>query len=167
MKRIYANTGFARRMNISTVIALIALPMGVWELWRAVQAGPEGAGGGFLFAALFIGGGAYALRQMFVEYGDRVVALDADAGGASVITIWRPLSSVHISGPLAALSDWRFEMRTARSRADTSVVLADHPKHPRPLKFELVRGVPIADEFRALAPDVVETFERGPAEPAR
>jgi hypothetical protein len=98
---------------------------------------------------------------MFVEYGDRVVALDADAGGASVITVWRPLSPIRIAGPLAALSDWRFEMRTARSRADTSVALADHPRHPRPLKFELVRGVPISDEFRALAPEVAETFERG------
>jgi hypothetical protein len=161
MKRIYANQGFARRMNISTAIALVAIVMGVWELWRALQAGPEGPGSGFLFAALFLGGGAYALRQMFVEYGDRVVALDAVAGGASVITVWRPLASVRISGPLAALSDWRFEMRTARSQHDTSVLLADHPQHPRPLKFELVRGVPISDEFRALAPEAVETFERG------
>ena len=61
-------------MNVSTVVIVVVIVFGFWELWSALNPGPGGAGYGFLFAALFIGGGLYGLRQMQTDFADTVVS---------------------------------------------------------------------------------------------
>jgi hypothetical protein len=157
MKRIYENTGFARRMNVSAVVVVIAFVMGAWELVMALRA--DDPGSGFLFAALFIGGGIYAGRQILSEHANNVVAFDADmASGQASISIWRPFSAKTIAGPLDRLTDWQFQTKGARVK--TPILTAHHPDHPRPLEFELRPGLAVGEELRALAPDAVAAFER-------
>jgi hypothetical protein len=157
MKRIYENTGFARRMNVSAVVVVIAFAMGAWELVMALRA--DDPGSGFLFAALFIGGGIYAGRQILSDYANNVVSLDADmASGQANISIWRPFSAKTISGPLDRLTDWQFQRKGTRVK--TPILTAHHPGHPQPLEFELRPGSPLAEEIRTLAPDAVAAFER-------
>ena len=157
MKRIYDNSAFVRRMNISAVVVVVALLMGAWELLMALRA--EDPGSGFLFAALFIGGGIYAGRQILSDYANNVVALDVDAENAQAsISIWRPFSAKRITGPLGRLTDWQFQTRGGRVK--TPILTAHHPDHPRPLEFELGPGSPLSEELRALAPEAVAAFER-------
>ena len=157
MKRIYQNTGFARRMNVSAVVVVVAFLMGAWELVMALRA--EDPGSGFLFAALFIGGGIYAGRQILSDHANNVVALDADmTSGQASISIWRPFSAKKITAPLDRLTDWQFQ--TKGGRVKTPILTAHHPDHPRPLEFELRAGSPLSEEIRALAPDAVAAFER-------
>jgi hypothetical protein len=157
MKRIYENPGFARRMNVSAVVVVIAFAMGAWELVMALRA--DNPGSGFLFAALFIGGGIYAGRQILSDHANNVVALDADmATRQASISIWRPFSAKKIPGPLDRLTDWQFQRKGARVK--TPILTAHHPDHPRPLEFELRPGAPVGEELRALAPDAVAAFER-------
>jgi hypothetical protein len=157
MKRIYDNAGFARRMNISAVVVVIAFVMGAWELIMALRA--DDPGSGFLFAALFIGGGIYAGRQILSDHANNVIALDADpAGREASISIWRPFSAKKITGPLDRLSDWQFQRKGTRVK--TPILTAHHPDHPQPLEFELRPGAAVSEELRALAPEAVAAFER-------
>ena len=157
MKRIYENTGFTRRMNISAVVVVVAFLMGAWELVMALRA--EDPGSGFLFAALFIGGGIYAGRQILSDHANNVVSLDADmTNGQASISIWRPFSAKKIVGPLDRLTDWQFQRKGTRVKMP--ILTAHHPDHPQPLEFELRTGSQISEELRALAPDAVAAFER-------
>ena len=157
MKRIYDNTSFVRRMNVSAVVVIVAFLMGAWELVMALRA--EDPGSGFLFAALFIGGGIYGGRQILSDHANNVVALDADpANGQASISIWRPFSARKISGPLDRLTDWQFQRKGTRVKLP--ILTAHHPDHPRPLEFELRTGSQISPELRALAPEAVAAFER-------
>lgn len=156
MKRIYENRSFARRMNVSAVVVVIAFVMGAWELVMALR---SNSGNGFLFAALFIGGGIYAGRQMLNDFADNVVALDADMETrAATVSIWRPFSRKALVGRLDQLTDWQFQ--TKRGRVRTPILTAHHPGHPRPLEFELRRDTPVGQELRELAPDAIAAFER-------
>ena len=161
MKRIYANPAFARRMNISAAVVAFAFIFGLWELWAALRPGSEGGSYGLLFAALFIGGSVYAMRQMLTDYADIVTALDADRpANRTAISVWRPFGPKRIEGDLDRLGNWRFETQKPRGDARIATILADHPGHPRPLRFEVGRGLPISDDLRALAPDAVAAYER-------
>ena len=40
------------------------------------------------------------------------------------------------------------------------MILADHPGHPRPLRFELGKGTEIGEQLRALAPEAFAAFEQ-------
>lgn len=160
MTRIYANPGYAWRMHGSTVVVVLALVMGLWEVWRAAQAGPEGAGSGWLFALLFLGGGAYALRQMYSDYCDTVVRIEHDGSGEGTVTLWRPFLPKRITGRLDRLSDWRFEQKTLKANLRVPMLLADHPEHPRPLQLELGKGITISDGLRRMAPEAVAAFEQ-------
>jgi len=156
MTRIYENTQFSRRMNFSAVIVLIAFAMGVFELVMALRSNESG--NGFLFAALFIGGGIYAGRQMLSDYANNVVALDADMTTRTAsISIWRPFSAKKIEGPLDRLTDWQFQRKGTRVKFP--ILTVHHPDHPQPLEFELRAGG-VGDELRALAPEAVAAFER-------
>jgi hypothetical protein len=162
VKRIYSNRAFLRRMNASAAVVVIAFLFGFWELWTVTQAekaGEAGTGYGLIFAALFIGGGFYAMRQLLADYSDVVVAIDAGEAQSAVISVWRPFVSKRIVGPLDRLTNWRFEMKTERN-ITTPMLLADHPNHPKPLQLELGKGIAISDELRALAPDAVAAFEK-------
>jgi hypothetical protein len=161
MTRIYRNVAFARRMTITTVVIVVVIVFGFWELWAALNPGPGGAGYGFLFAALFIFGGLYGLRQMQTDFADTVVSVDADEkGGAARITVWRPFLPKRLAGPLDQLRNWRYEVKTPRPSMRVPMILADHPGHPRPLRFELGKGIEIGSRFRALAPDAFAAFEQ-------
>jgi hypothetical protein len=161
MTRIYENRAFARRMNISAGVTLVAIIFGFWELWAAFRPGPEGAGYGFLFAALFIGGGIYGTNQVLSEGKDMVVSLDADETGANgTISIWKPFGSKRIEGRLDRLSEWRPYARQVRGMR-TPMLLVDHPAHPRPLQFEVGSGIALSDRFKALAGEALEGLESG------
>jgi hypothetical protein len=163
MKRIYENTGFARRMNVSAVVVVIAFVMGAWELVMALRA--DDPGSGFLFAALFVGGGVYAGRQILSDFANNVVTFDADmATREASISIWRPFSAKKILGPLDRLSDWQFQRKGTRVK--TPILTAHHPDHPQPLEFELRPNSPVGEELRALAPEAVAAFERAMSLPA-
>jgi hypothetical protein len=156
MKRIYENTGFTRRMNVSAVVVVIAFVMGAFELVMALRA--DDPGSGFLFAALFIGGGVYAGRQVLADHANNVVALDADMTSRQAsISIWRPFSSKKIDGPIDRLTDWQFQRKGTRVKLP--ILTAHHPDHPQPLEFELRTGAAVSDELRALAPEAVAAFE--------
>lgn len=162
MKRIYSNRASLWRLNISAAVVVIAFLFGFWELWNVTQAGKAGEAGtgyGLIFAALFIGGGIYAMRQMLVDNADTVVAIEADEAGRSVIRVWRPFVSKRIAGPLDRLTNWRFDTKTERN-ITTPMLLADHPDRPKPLQLELGKRIAVSDELRALAPDAVAAFER-------
>lgn len=160
MTSIYANNAFSRRMNASSVMIVVAILFGFWELWRALNPGPDGAGYGYLFAALFIGGGVYAIRQIRNDYSDNVVRLDGDgSSGRGVVTIWQPFMSKRIDGPLDRLTNWRFHEEEQKGNVRLPMLLAEHPDHPQPLKFELGGKIAISEELRALAPEAVSTFE--------
>jgi len=157
-KRIYANRGLARRANISLVVVFIAFVFGAFEIWRAANAGPEGPGSGYLFAMLFIGGGFYGFRQVMNGNRDSAMWLDLDDARNATIGVWQPFSTKRISGPASALTGWRPYSKRVQRNLQLSVLLADHPGHPRPVEFELGSGVQIDDAFKALAG---EAFEAG------
>ena len=159
MKRLYENPGYTTRMNASCVVVIVAALFGLWELWSAWRAGGSD-GTNYLFAALFIGGGIYAGRQLLETSANTVVALDADpATRRATVTLWKPFSSTTISGSLDDFTDWQFQLRPGRVR--TPMLTAHHPAHPRPLEFELKPGGAVAEELRGLAPEAVAAFERG------
>lgn len=168
MKPIYTNRSFLWRMNVSAVVVVIAFLFGIWELWNAMQPGPEGPGYGFMFALLFIGGGYYGMRQLIKDYAGTVVRLEADSDAdKAVVHIWRPFRSRRIAGRLSDLSNWRFEMQPWRKSMKLPLVLADHPTLPHPLRFEGGKGAVIGEELRALAPEAVDALERYSAPGAR
>ena len=84
---------------------------------------------------------------------------DADSAGESIVAVWRPFIAKKIVGKLSELSNWRFELKTVRANIRSPQLVADHPRHPRPLRFELSRGASISAELRALAPEAVAAFE--------
>jgi hypothetical protein len=151
MTRIYENRGFSRRMTGSAIVCGIALLFGCYDFWRAIEAPPGQSGYSYLFAAFFIFGGIYGFRQIERDFADTVIALDADGGNAR-IALWRPLGAKRIEGPLSALTGWRREIRTPRRNVSVDTLVADHPNHPRPLLFEMGKGVVATDAFRALTP---------------
>jgi hypothetical protein len=165
MKRLYANPRYTTRMNASCVVVVFATLFGVWELWSAWRAGGSD-GTNYLFAALFIGGGIYAGKQLRDTSANTVVALDADpATRSATVTLWRPFSSTTISGSLDDFTDWQFQLRPGRVR--TPMLTAHHPSHAQPLEFELKPGGAVAEELRALAPEAVAAFERSATPAAR
>jgi len=159
MTRIYDNSGFKTRMNVSCVVIVIAALFGCWELWTAYRSGGE-SGMNYLFALFFIGGAIYAANQIRDTAFDSVVTFDADlASGTADVVMWRPFSEKRIAGPLGRFTDWQFQMKTGRAR--TPILTVHHPEHPRPLELELRPGVPVSKGLRSLAPDAVAAFERG------
>ena len=165
MTRIYGNPGFARRMNGSAVVIAFAVLFGFWEVWAALNPGPDGPGYGFLFAALFIGGGIYGMNQILTDGKDMVTALDVqESTGEAVISVWRPFAPKRIETRLDRLTDWRPYSKQTRNLR-TAMLLADHPGHPRPLQFELGRNIAFTDRFRALAPEAIAASEPGSAAP--
>jgi hypothetical protein len=156
--RLYQNAGYGTRMNLSCVVVAIAALFGVWELWSAWRAGGSDVTN-YLFAAFFIGGAIYAAKQLLDGAANTVVALDADMSTRqAVITLWKPFSSKTISGSLDEFTDWQFQTRPGRGR--TPLLSTHHPRHPRPLEFELTPGSRVSQELQALAPEAVEAFER-------
>jgi hypothetical protein len=102
-------------------------------------------------SSFFIFGGIYGFRQIERDFSDTVIALDAD-GEKARISLWRPLRRKHIDSPLSALTGWRREIRTPRRNVSVDTLVADHPNHPRPLLFEMGKGIVTTDTFRALTP---------------
>ena len=148
MTRIYANRSFARRMTASTIVCVLAFLFGFFELWQAFNAPAGESGYGYIFAAFFIFGGIYGFRQIAGDYADTVVTLESD-GGAARITLWQPLRSKVVEGPLNSLSNWRREMK-GTGHARREMLVADYPGHPRPLRFETGKGVVETETFSKL-----------------
>jgi hypothetical protein len=147
-------------MTGSSLVVVAAFLFGLWELYGVFRA-PQDSGYGSLFAALFIGGGIYAMWQILRDYSDTVVSLDVGDGKA-LISVWRPFVPLRIDAPLDRLGNWRFEVRSV-GNARVPTALADHRDYPRALRFELGSGIAISDQFRALAPEAVASFEKSAA----
>jgi hypothetical protein len=131
-----------------------------------MRAAPGEAGFGYLFAAAFILGGLYGLRQLNSDYADMVVSADADGtAGPARISVWRPFLPKTLEGPLDKLANWRFEVKAPRPNLRIPMLLAEHPQHPRPLRFEVGPGIALSEGFRALAPEALAAYEKGAATP--
>lgn len=156
MKRVYENRGFLRRMNFAALVTVLAFLLGCWEAWSAYNGSGDGMNG--LFALFFFGGAAFAVKH-FRDNAVTVSSLDVDpATGEARAILWQPLSRKEIAGPVARFTDWQLQKRAGR--VPTPIVTAHHPASPRPLEFELGRGIVLTDEFRALAPEAIAAFER-------
>lgn len=156
MTRIYENRPLSRRMLLSTLVVAGAFLFGIWELYSAFES-PEDSGYGPLFGIFFVGGSFYGMWQLHSLYGDSVVSLDS-AGDAAAIKVWSPFVSRRIEGRLDQLTKWRFEAKQV-GNARIPLILADHPAHPRPLRFEVGPGIAISHGFRTLTPDAIASFE--------
>ena len=164
MIRIYGNPGLSKRMTFSTIVIVLVILFGFYELYSAMRAAPGEAGFGFLFAAAFILGGLYGLRQLNSDYADMVISVDADGrAGPAKIVVWRPFASKTLDGPLERLTNWRFEVKQPRPNLRIPTVLADHPDHTRPLRFEVGQGIAISEPFRDLAPEAFAAFGKSSA----
>ncbi len=163
--RIYSNRGLARRTNGSLVVVIIAFIFGFFEIWRAAHAGPQGPGSGYLFAILFLGGGVYAGRQLLSGTIDAVVWLDLDPSRQATVALWRPFTTKQIAGPVDRLTGWRPFAKQVRRNMLQPMVLADHPDYPRPLEFEIGRGIRIDDAFKTLAAEASGAFDAGEVPP--
>jgi hypothetical protein len=154
--RIYEHAGYRTRMNAFTVVIVIAVLFGCFEIWTAYRTG--GDGNNYMFAAFFIGGAIYAGVQLRDQSVNTVVSLDVDpSSGQSVITLWRPFTSRTIAGSLDRLTDWQFQRRARRM--PTPILTAHHPDNRGLLEFELKPGAPVSDQFRALAPEAIAAFD--------
>jgi len=159
MARIYANRGLTKRQNFSTVVVIGSLLLGCFELWRAATVAPDQVGSGYLFAALFLGGGAYGARQVLMGSMDTVAALDLGPAREATIVLWRPFTTKRIEGPVDRLSDWRPYAKQVRRNLRQPMVLADHRDYPRPLEFEIGPGIQMDDAFRTLAGEALAGLE--------
>jgi hypothetical protein len=163
MIRLYDNSRFTRRMNISVVVVIFAMLFGVWEAWNAYRLGAEAGGYGPLFAVLFIAGGLYGYKQLSDLSADAVVTLDADAAtGASVVTLWKPFSSRRLEAPVGALTDWQFQQKAMRGQR-LPIVTAHHPQHPRVLEFDASAAATVGEALQRMVPDAAAAFENARA----
>jgi hypothetical protein len=158
MSRIYDNSGFATRMNISSVVVVLVIIYGLWELWAAFNAGPDAGTSGYLFGFLFVAGGLYGMKQILDDARDMVVRFDADESNG-VASVWRPFIARRIEGDLGQFRNWRFHVKIPRANTRTYLLLTDHPANPRSLQIELRRGVAVSEGLRRIAPNAVEEFE--------
>lgn len=158
MERVYENPGFAKRMNASCVVIVVAVLFGLFELWSAWQR-PEGAQTNYIFALFFIGGAIYASKHIREAGAHTVTSLDLDAAaGRAVVNLWKPFGRKRLEGPSADLRDWQFQVRSGKVRAP--ILTVHHPAHSRPLEFELGPGMKVSDTMRGLAPEAFEAYER-------
>lgn len=151
MTPLYRNPGIWTRSIAYLAVIAAAMLWGVFELWRAAYAEGGDASSGALFGVLFIGGGVYSLWQIVGEWRDLVVALDRDADGTLVATLWSMAGPKKISGPFR---NWRFHIAVAGRNTRLLFIYADHPDVPRPLRFDARKGVDLAG-LRTVAPDAV------------
>ena len=160
MTPIYVHPGFWWRNTISVGVLVIVGVYGVWELWAAANGPADASVTGYLFGAAFVGGAAYGLWQLINDAADRVMTFDIDeATEKSVVAFWRPFWTDRIAADLARVSDWRFHVAIGSRNAKTFFVYADHKDYPRPLQFELRRGIGV-EGLRKVAPEAVAEYER-------
>jgi hypothetical protein len=159
MTRIYENPGYLWRQRISMGVLIVVGLYGVWELWSAAQ-GQGDTTLGYMFGLVFVGGSAYALRQIISDGRDLVGLLDRDeTSGNLTATMWRPLSLKRIVAEPGQLTSWRFHVKLGKRNARTFFVYADHPGYPRPLQFDLRQGIS-TDGLKTLAPEAIDEFGR-------
>jgi hypothetical protein len=163
MTSLYRNTGLWTRSAAYLAVIAAAFLWGVFELWRASQAGSGEASSGAMFGVLFIGGAIYALWQIVGEWRDVAVSLDRDADGALVATVWQPTGPKKVTGDFR---NWRFHVALASRNARLYFLYADNAAMPRPLRFELRKGIDLAG-LRTIAPGPVEEYEAAIAPAAK
>jgi hypothetical protein len=164
-ERIYANRPAAKRANVSLVVVIGSFLFGLFEIWRAVQVSSEASQTGYLFALLFIGGGAYGLHTILAGHRDTVLWLDVEGSDATA-GVWRPFGAARIAGPLRDLTEFRPYAKPVRRNVTVPTLLADHPARPRPLEFDLGPGIEYGEAFRSLAGEAISSFEKPAAAPA-
>ncbi len=155
MTPLYRNPGIWTRTVAYLAVIVAAALWGVFELWRATHAESGDVQSGALFGVLFLGGSAYSLWQIFGEWRDMVVALDRDDSGALVATIWSPTGPRKISGEF---HNWRFHVALASRNTRLFFVYADNAAAPRPLRFDLRKGVDLTG-LRSVAPGAIADYD--------
>ena len=158
MTRIYENTGFARRNNISVVVLVAVFIYGVFELYRAFVGGVQDSTGA-MFGVLFLAGSVYGAYTIWSEGRDQVGIIDADfATGRAAITLWRPFRNLVIEAPIEGLTGWRHWVKVGKRNMRTHMVYFKAPGYPNQMTIELTKGE-MPEGFRRLAPRLVEEFE--------
>ena len=159
MTRVYENPGFWRRAMLSMAFLFGAVAWGVWEFWSAVTGPPDAATTGYMFGALFVGGGLYALYQLAEDWRDLVPSLDLDeATGTMLATVWRPQGPLMLTGTNEQFGNWRFHVKVGKRNVRTFFAHADLAGYPRPLRFELRPAVDISG-LRRVAPEAIAEYE--------
>jgi hypothetical protein len=165
MTRIYENPGFWRRALLSIGFLIAAILWGFWEFWSAATGPADAATTGYLFAALFVGGGLYALYQLAEDWRDLVSALDLDeATGAMLVTVWQPQGPLKLAAGKGQVTNWRSHVKIGKRNARTFFAHADFPGYPRPLRLELRPAVNVAG-LRRVAPEAIAEYERAISQP--
>ena len=163
MTRLYDNSGFARRQNISVGILIVVVIYGIWELWAAFTS-EEGDATGTMFGILFVAGGLYGAKTIWDENRDLPASFDVDFdAGKVVVTLWRPFRTLVVGGNLDAFSNWRYWVKVGKRNMRQHYLVASHAAYPHPLYFEIQAGKPVPDGFRRLAPEAVADFEENTA----
>jgi hypothetical protein len=159
MTRIYENPGFWRRAILSIAFLFVAIVWGVWEFWSAATGPADAATTGYLFGALFVGGGLYALYQLAEDWRDLVSSLDFDeATGTMLVTVWQPQGPLKLAATKGQINNWRSYVKVGKRNARTFFVYADLVGYPRPLHFELRPAVDISG-LRRIAPVAIAEHE--------
>lgn len=157
MTLLYNNRGYWWRNTISMVVLALIAVYGAFEIWRASNAPTGTDTEGYLFGFGFIGGSIWGGWQLIEEARDRVMGFARDAGGRTLVTLWRPFSIVRLTGDASALANWRLHISIGKRNLRTYYIQADHKDHPRPLVFDLRRGTDLAG-LKLVAPDAVAEF---------
>lgn len=159
MKRLLDNPGKVRRWYLFLGFFAVAFLYGLWELWLAAVV--TGSMVGYVFAAIFVGGGVYGIRSMLAEARDLAVSFDADAAsGKAIIKLWRPFHMKQIDTTLDQITGWQHQVQTGPRDERSHFLLAREKSHDGVLRFALEPEMAIPDELRRIAPQAIGDFER-------
>jgi hypothetical protein len=167
MTELYHDRSIWKRSAAYVGIVIVAMLWGVWELWRAWHGPAAEASTGTMFGVLFLGGGAYSLYQLNVDWRDLVVSLTRDdITGMLTATLWQPTGPLMLTAGPGEIRNWRSHVKIARRNARTFFIYADHPRHPRPLRFDLKPGTDV-EGLRSVAPEAVADYETAIGKPGQ
>jgi hypothetical protein len=159
MERIYENSGFTKRTNISLAVLVLVFFYGLWELYSVFLAGRDDPTGA-LFGVLFVGGALYGAKTLWDEGRDLVTGIDADFAANKVrLTLWRPLSSLAIDATPADFARWGHRVKVIRKGMNAHYFLGSLPNAPGPLMLELKNPSDVPAGLRRLMPAAVEELE--------
>lgn len=167
MTELYRDRSIWKRSAAYIGIVIVAMLWGLWELWRAWH-GPEAdATTGTMFGVIFLGGGVYSLYQLNADWRDLVVSLTRDdITSLLTATLWQPTGPVTLTATLGELHNWRSQVKIAGRNTRTYFIYVDHPRHPRPLRFDLKPGTDV-EGLRTIAPEAVADYETAIGKPGQ
>ncbi len=156
MTVVYELRGYMRRQAISLGLIAVIFVYGLWELFNGATRADTIA---LLFGLVFVGGAAYAFRQITNDARDQVGLLEMREDGSTIATLWRPFGVLRLQAQPGELNDWSYHVKPAGRAMKKRYLQAAHPKHPRRLHVELRPDVVITDGLRELAPEALAEYD--------